>query len=194
VGIKTLYLMRHAQYEKYEIPGEEKPGARLTKLGVQQAQLAARWLASRPIKEVYFSSLTRASLTAEILQKTNPTVPFHSSDLLWECHPISSRKARKKYGSMSLSNYYKHRKYARNVFDTFFTSTEKEEEHILLVSHGNLIRYLLAMCLEIKGDNWLNMGMFHTGVTVVQILEDEQVNIVTHNEAGHLPQVLQTQQ
>ncbi len=66
----TLYLMRHGHvHNPTNILYGRLPGFRLSELGVQQAQAAGEWLASKPIKAIYSSPMERARQTASMVAR-----------------------------------------------------------------------------------------------------------------------------
>ena len=84
---RTLVLIRHGQYEHLQDDSDKKI---LTKLGREQAQLTGERL--RELGEKYtmmhYSSMPRATETADIISKYLPDVPMRKSDMLREGAPI----------------------------------------------------------------------------------------------------------
>lgn len=84
---RTLILIRHGQYEY----GQDDPDKRiLTSLGREQASLTGERLKEIGEKytTIHYSTMPRATETANIISKSLPDVPMKSCDMLREGAPI----------------------------------------------------------------------------------------------------------
>ena len=84
---RTLILIRHGQYEHWQNDSEKRT---LTKLGREQAQLTGERLQELGEKftVMHYSSMPRATETAEIISKCLLDVPMRRCDMLQEGAPI----------------------------------------------------------------------------------------------------------
>lgn len=84
---RTLILIRHGQYEHQQNDSDKRI---LTKLGREQAQLTGERLRELGEKYtiMYYSSMPRATETAEIISKCLLDVPTRRCDMLQEGAPV----------------------------------------------------------------------------------------------------------
>ena len=84
---RTLILIRHGQYEHWHDDSEKRT---LTELGREQAQLTGERLRSLGEKfdMIHYSTMPRATETADIISKCLPDIPTKSCDMLREGAPI----------------------------------------------------------------------------------------------------------
>lgn len=84
---RTLILIRHGQYEHVQ----DDPDKRiLTELGREQARLTGERLREMEEKysTIYYSTMPRATETANIISKSLPDIPMKSCDMMREGAPI----------------------------------------------------------------------------------------------------------
>lgn len=84
---RTLILIRHGQYEH----GQDDPDKRiLTDLGREQARLTGERLSELGEKytTIHYSTMPRATETANIISKILPDIPMKSCEMLREGAPI----------------------------------------------------------------------------------------------------------
>ncbi len=84
MAIRTIYLVRHGEYDWDDQPSPLKG---LTERGVEQAQLTAKRLGSLPATAIYSSDLQRAVETAEIIHGRFDGVPHEKRRNLRELFP-----------------------------------------------------------------------------------------------------------
>lgn len=84
---RTLILIRHGQYEHWQDDSDKRT---LTDLGREQARLTGERLRSLGEKYdmIHFSTMPRATETADIISKCLPDIPTRSCDMLREGAPI----------------------------------------------------------------------------------------------------------
>ena len=84
---RTLILIRHGQYEHEQNDPDKRI---LTDLGREQARLTGERLREMGEKytTIHFSTMPRATETANIISKSLPDVPMKSCDMLREGAPI----------------------------------------------------------------------------------------------------------
>ena len=74
---------------------------------------------------------------------------------------------------------------AESVFETF-CATSDQETHDIIVSHGNIIRYLTARVLG-DANVWCRLRTLDGGITQLEIASDGRMWVVSYNDVGHLP-------
>jgi serine/threonine-protein phosphatase PGAM5 len=191
MALRTLYLIRHGQYQT----GVKHPdGGSLTEKGCQQARIAGAALAHIPFSAIYASTMTRARETAVLIAEHVP-VEIYLTDLLREALPgIPPRFAEEILGMMQRDPSITHetihqdRLRADQAFEQFFIPPdEKSDTHEALVCHGNMVRYLTCKALGIHVDTWAKMNIHHCGITTITVDEQGSMRLVSHNETRHLP-------
>ena len=115
----------------------------LTALGRRQALCIAKRLSEFPIDVIYHSDFERAVETAKIIAKYLPRRPLYSKRCLREGIP-SLPKVLLKGNESTKEERSKARARMESAIKTFFApNRRKADRHELLVTHGNLIRYLV---------------------------------------------------
>ena len=92
-GVRTIYLIRHGDYD-HKDNRDPDVGKALIPLGIAQARLVAARLRSLPVKmtSLHSSTLTRARQTARIINQDFPHLQLLQSKLLRECTPPTWRE------------------------------------------------------------------------------------------------------
>jgi broad specificity phosphatase PhoE len=198
LAVKTIYLVRHGQYISTSLPGEVPDGA-LTELGREQTALVAKRLKNFPIKVIHHSPLKRSIETAALIMNEFPAVELQPSPLLEECIPclppetMLNENQKAFFASLPASILEQGESQARQVFETYFLPGGSEEvTHELIVSHGNLICYLVCMVLKSGPETWINTDIQNCGLSEVVVRADGTMQLVCHNDTGHLPLILKT--
>jgi serine/threonine-protein phosphatase PGAM5 len=193
---RTLYLVRHGQYDTAV---NLRDGGGLTALGKQQAEYAGKALAETPITKIYASTMVRAIETANIIAhmvKANYMV----SDLLREAIPsIPPRLATQILMMMEQDPELTHEAIhedqvrADEAFEHFFRPPPDDDPiAVVLVCHGNIMRYLTCKALGVNTDTWAKLSIHHCGITTIVVEQSGLMRLVTHNETRHLPVELVT--
>jgi broad specificity phosphatase PhoE len=78
-------------------------------------------------------------------------------------------------------------KRAATAFTTYLRPTRSSNKIEIIVSHGNLIRYLASRVLGGLPGAWFRMRTLNCGITEIVIDSDEQRWLVSYNDVGHLP-------
>jgi serine/threonine-protein phosphatase PGAM5 len=190
--LRTLYLIRHGQYETGD---PHRDGGSLTPLGNKQAQYVAKAFAQIPVHTIYASTMLRAVETANIIAKTIE-MSYQTTELLREAIPsIPPRIAEqilalmKNDPNLTHESIHEERKRADAAFEHFFTAAAENAQPIneLLVCHGNILRYLICRAIDINVDTWAKMNINHCGISSISIDSQGRMRLVTHNETRHLP-------
>jgi serine/threonine-protein phosphatase PGAM5 len=188
---RLLYLVRHGQYQL-----RNREDGELTSIGEEQARLTADALRPLPFHTIHTSTVRRAIQTAEIICESFPGMEMQHNDLLRECLPtVPTRFA----GLFAM-----HRNHTTpdemnscsekmdQAFAHFFTAPGTEDVYELFICHGNLIRYFVASVLKAGTDIWANMLINNCGISRVLIDQNGEMFLVSHNDIGHLPEHLRT--
>jgi len=195
---RTIYLIRHGQYVSQS--DDDELGGALTALGREQADQVGIFLGEIGISEIHCSSMRRAEETADIIARHIPHISPHSTELLWELVPTIPPHLETYFSSLAERNpqfrseqVEERRGIADKAFKRFFHPSNHRIDHIAIVCHGNLIRYLVCSALDINPDKWSNMLIHHCSVTSILVEANGDMILVSYNETGHLPKHLKTE-
>ncbi len=173
---------------------EESPQyGSLTALGRRQALRTAKRLAELPIDAIYHSDLPRAAETARIIAKRLPKLPLYSKRCLREA-TLAMPKSWSKGHRISKAEQARERARIRAMIESFFRPNRKQtDRHELLVTHGNLIRYLVRRVLHDPVQKWPWLGTLQCSLTILLIrLPPAKSCLISFNDVGHLPKSMQT--
>jgi len=191
-GVRTLYLIRHGQYD-HDDDRSSDIGKALIPLGIAQSKLVANRLKSLPVKmsSLISSTMTRARETAKIINRDFPELNLQQARLIRECTPPTWRK-----DLMDGEDPEELKKCTDNLdaaFSIYFIpSTDKEDRHDIIVCHGNVIRYFVTKVLKVETMSWLQMTIGNCGLTVVSIKPNGSMKLISFNDMGHIPSNLRT--
>jgi broad specificity phosphatase PhoE len=200
-------LVRHGEYQLDEIKKLDRNLTReqhyklhvkeggLTSVGKKQVELTAQRLSSLPISAIHCSSFRRTSETAKIIAKEFCGIYPRKSRLLWECVP-SIPKAfaqHEHFKYISIKDVTQWREQADEAFERYFKSARGKDKHEIIVSHANLIRYLVCLVLQVQTGAWFNLVIDNCGISEIRIETNDRMKLVSYNDVGHLPRQLRTQ-
>ena len=197
MALRTLYLVRHAEYDHAD-PRSPFVGKGLKRLGRKQARLTAARLARSGVRfaRCYTSTFLRAVQTAEILAAGIPGLRVRRVfDLHESAGPTEislARTARTGLSRKEIEWRKASQRQIRRVYEMFFRAPGRGVRTEILVTHGNLIRCLVNKVLGIPLDQWAVMGTHNCGITVVEVRSSKRPVLVTYNDTGHLPASLLT--
>ena len=143
--------------------------------------MTAKRLSSIPASVIHSSDLMPAVETADlILRRERRGVRYENILDLRECllpspNPSDAPPERIDAG----------KRQAESVFDAF-CATSDQDTHDIIVSHGNIIRYLTARVLG-DANIWCRMRTLNCGITQLEIASDGRMSVVSYNDVGHLP-------
>ncbi len=191
-GVRTLYLIRHGQYD-HDDDRDPDIGKALVPLGIAQSKLVAGHLKSLPVKmsSLISSTMTRARQTAKIINQDFPELELQQTRLIRECTPPTWRE-----DIMEGEDPEELKKCTDNLdaaFSKYFIPSPGEEDrNDIIVCHGNVIRYFVTKVLKVETMSWLQMTTGNCGLTVVRIKPDGSMKLVSFNDMGHIPPNLRT--
>lgn len=193
MGYKTLLLVRHGEYTLTSTFPDHPDGS-LTDRGQRQSEAVAVQLARLKIDCIYSSPLKRASETAQIISAHCPDVPLHMDDRLIECIPIVPRGNEHYFEGIPADVIAQGPAQAESAFDAFFAPlrTDEPNQVEVIVSHGNLIGYLVARALNAPVESWLRVDLGNGCLSEIRVREG-LMKLIRHNDAEHLPLELRGQ-
>lgn len=190
MGTRHLYLVRHAQRAP-EAPGDGPLESGITPAGVEQARLVADRLAGLPITTIYCSPLRRAAETADLIALRHRAAQRVVLPMLAECSPVIPRGFESAFASVTPAEFSKMKRRADAAYARLFKAVRGEDTHELVISHGNLLRYLLLRALDVNTAVWGGLDLLNCSVSVV-VCEPRRTWVAAIGDAGHLPPRLQT--
>ena len=188
---RTLYLVRHGEYDRADTRPEDV-GKGLVPIGIAQARLLGARLRGLGVRFDAFdaSPLTRARETAEVLREELPGSTLRIVPELAECTPPTRRA--EVVQDTPAAEQEACRKTLDGLFAGRFVPSAGAERHELLVAHGNVIRYLVTRALGVDTTAWLEMSVHHASLTVVRVEPDGRFKVIAVGDSGHLPPSLTT--
>jgi serine/threonine-protein phosphatase PGAM5 len=190
-GVRTLYLIRHGQYD-HEDEAHPDVGKALVPLGVAQARLVAARLRSLPVRmtSLNSSTMTRARQTALVIGEDFPDLTLKKSKLIRECTPATWREDIMAETDPDAVEACEGR--LEEAFAQYFVPSPNGDRHDIIVCHGNVIRYFVTKVLGVDTLSWLRMAIGNCSLTVVRIKPDGSMKLLTYSDVGHLPPNMQT--
>src|SRR3954452_90156 len=168
MSMRTLYLVHHGKYSLATMSSDEPDGG-LTDDGKEQAALTAQRLQGLPISVIHHSNLRRAIETAKILAAPFPGVTLRASSLLRECIPCVPEGYESQFEGIPSAFIERGGLQARQVFDTYVVPSDQDDQAEIVVSSGNLIRYLVCRTLGAPAEAWVHTDTQHCGITEIRI-------------------------
>jgi len=191
-GVRTLYLIRHGQYD-HDDDRSSDIGKALVPLGIAQSKLVANRLKSLSVKmsSLISSTMTRARQTAMIINQDFPELELQQTRLIRECTPPTWRE-----DIMEGEDPEELKSCTDNLdaaFSKYFIpSPDEDDRNDIIVCHGNVIRYFVTKVLKVETMSWLQMTTGNCGLTVIRIKPDGTMKLVSFNDMGHIPPNLRT--
>ena len=212
MGLRVLHCIRHGHYQT-DIQHPES--GHLSPTGRHQAEVLAEIYRDFPAAVMHVSTMPRAQQTAEPLELAMPATRRHNSRLLRELIPtatmdhVSSLPIFRGLEPAEIHATLALTPALRDAIDHDFgealgVEIERErgirvaqrflrpwlhggERHELLVCHGNLIRFLVCLVLDVPQERWLGMDIHHASVSRFTCHPDGVVQLECYNETMHLP-------
>jgi broad specificity phosphatase PhoE len=167
----------------------------LTGAGREQVQLTAERLSELPrIDRIIHSPMPRAAQTAELLATALHIDEMAVDDRLAEClpsvperhlltdtqHVAIARHAAQDGGAGAIQ--------AAAAVEHFLTGPRAGEpdQTDLLVSHANLIRWLLTAAIGTGKDSWFQLAYYHCALSTIVLRRGRPPAVLTVNDSTHL--------
>lgn len=193
---RRILLMRHGHYERAGNLGDAV--WTLSPLGRRQAVRAGKRLArtveaaTGRLEGVFASPWPRATETAEIagreLELSNIRIKPYLHELVPVVDPRKPQFAMFPVGLPATPAEGRETVHLQveRVRERFFGAPRKNGI-VLVFTHGNLIRYLVARTLRLDYDAWALMDIAHASITEIRVYGNGFEALICFNETGHLP-------
>jgi broad specificity phosphatase PhoE len=195
MSVRTIYLVRHGQYES-DLESKDTLGGSLTPLGKEQSERTAEALKLVAVNAVYTSTLRRASETAAAIVDRFPGVSVQPLRELWEIVPAIPPRESEYFAlhfpTLTPEVIARDRQTADKAFTLLFRPASNQDTHDVIVCHGNLIRYFVCKVLDVPPETWANMETNNCGITRCTVESDGRKMLISMNDVGHLPLEMRT--
>jgi len=191
---RHIYLVRHGHYHH-----ARRESGELTEIGQEQAIAASHALKHLPFTQLIYSPSIRAAQTALIIGEMLPGAVYLEDDRLREVIPDIPEDYHdfftQRYPEATPEKRNTATRILRQVFEEYFIPpvSEIEDEYLLMVCHGNVIRYLLSQVMQSGADFWMRMIIHNCGISRVWIEDSGMMFMVSHNDTSHLTDDLLTE-
>ncbi len=169
--LPKIYLIRHGE--------KTQDGKELTKRGILQAKLLGKYLKSEGITKIISSTINRSIQTAEIINKTLK-LKHMKDERINEIHPLRNE------GKL----YQEERKRVKEFYEDVILKNKKK---ILVVAHGNVNRYIIALTHKIALKN-VRIVQIPTCMNILERKKSGSIRIRAINDTSHLPKKLKVDQ
>lgn len=192
-GIRTIYLIRHGQYDQKDTSNADV-GKELVPLGIAQARLLSSRLKTMQVNfnSLISSTMTRARQTAMIINEEFSELKIQQSTIIRECTPPTWRE-----DIMAEETESDLQSCVLNLEDAFtkflIPSPDEHDRNDLIVCHGNVIRYFVTKVLKVDTMAWLQMTISNCSLTIIKVMPNGMMKLISFNDVGHIPPNLQTE-
>jgi serine/threonine-protein phosphatase PGAM5 len=179
---RLVLLVRHGDYRRE--PEE------LTDIGREQVRLTGARLGGTGIDRIVHSTMPRAVQTASLLASELGIGDLRPDEALAECVPGTPAEhllteEQRAWFAEHADDGAGARQLTTAALRYLVPAAEDTVE--LLVTHANVIRWLLATAVGAGPDAWFQQAYYHCGLSAVVLRPDRQPAVLTVNDAGHLP-------
>lgn len=199
----NIYLTRHAQKDTSpKITTEDHYNRELIKIGLEQANKLGSHLTSYSINKIFSSDMPRAIQTAEVVASTLGISHIHKSKDLRETDPcvIPNHPDRNKikircwqdwdFKPENGESYNEGKQRFTDFFWKQIVERYKDDDNILVVSHGRVIRLFLSEFLK-GGKEAIKEPYSHVAITHLRVnKKDNKLKILRYNDNSFLAQDL----
>ena len=181
-----IIFLRHAQAENNakRILAGRTEGVHLTKTGIEQAELIAKYLKPLDISAIYSSPIERASHTAEIVAKNN-SLDHNLDDRLTEIEMGKFTRMNyddmfAKYGNIFLKFYENDPVIAEHEVETFpqvqsrildmvsHIVEKHKNENVILVTHMDPIKSMLSTVMDLRPKALFELIIANASLTIIK--------------------------
>ncbi|EDV23252.1 uncharacterized protein TRIADDRAFT_5303, partial [Trichoplax adhaerens] len=186
---RMIILIRHGNYNTR---GLEDSDRKLTILGHQQAHVTGKRLQSiltMPVDNVYYSTMTRATETANIINQYLKYKHIQNCSLIEEGAPIRPEPPLSSYRPDDYQYKVDHAR-IESAFRKYFHRADvdqKENSIDVIICHANVIRYFVCRALQLPPEAWLRISIGHCSITTVVIRPSGRVTLRGLGDIGHVP-------
>ena len=180
-----IIFLRHAQAENNakRILAGRTEGVHLTKTGIEQAELIAKYLKPLDISAIYSSPIERASHTAEIV--ANNSLDHNLDDRLTEIEMGKFTRMNyddmfAKYGNIFLRFYENDPVITEQEVETFpqvqgrvldmvnYVVKKHKNENVILVTHMDPIKSMLAKVMNLLPETLFELIIANASLTIIK--------------------------
>ncbi|HEX2621847.1 MAG TPA: histidine phosphatase family protein [Phototrophicaceae bacterium] len=193
MGIKTLLLVRHGDYTlSTNFP--DHPDGSLTDQGQKQAELVANRLKLLKLDAIHSSPLLRAHETTQIIAAQCPDVPVLIDVRLRECIPVIPPGDEQYFEGIPAEFIARGPTEAAMAFAAYCTplTSDAPDRIEVIVSHGNLLGYLIARALNAPAEAWVRLDLGNGCISELRIASRGFMKLIKHNDGSHIPEELQS--
>ena len=200
--MSTIVLVRHGENDwvkKNRLAGWI-PGIHLNQNGREQAEQAANRLADLPIKAVYSSPVLRCTETAQYVAKPHQLEVVELEELgevkygKWEGKKIKKLARKRRWHAVQFFPSRFRFPEGEALRETQFRavqvieklSTTHQAEAVVLVSHADLIKLVLAHYLGVHIDLFQRIAVSPASASVLSLSDSGMVRILRINDNGPL--------
>jgi broad specificity phosphatase PhoE len=176
--VTSIILIRHASCEKTTPDERNRQDHPLSKLGKEQAKKTANFLKGATFSKAYSSNMICAAETAQII--TNQEVEQHEN--LAEFNKIVFEEQPE-----DVDKFNENIEYALKT-KSFFEEilTKQRDSKILIVTHVNVIRYIICCALNLKPHKTPNIFISNAAITQLFFDGNQLISIGCINSTTHL--------
>jgi len=184
MGTRHLYVARHGEADAFGM---------LTDTGRRQAALLGERLAHLPVDAVWHSPLPRAVASAHELARHLPGVPVAEAAELVDHVPYVPPLSEIPQPLLGFFDGYDDaeaasgRATADALVERFATTTQGDDEHLVLVTHAFQIGWLVRHAMDAPPSRWLGLNSGNAALTVIEYRPALPPALVVVNDMGHLP-------
>lgn len=183
VSYLKILLVRHGQAGGEERGGEIGPP--LTQLGEDQAARVAKRLAKEQFTHIYSSDLSRAYHTALAIGQFHQHTPMTVTGSLREIEQAMNAPGRAR-GGRGVQQEMRRRRAEIQAFAEQVLSRHALDREILVVAHGNLIRFLVATLAGVDPKKAVSFETNYASITEAVIRDGQFAWLACTNDAHHL--------
>lgn len=176
--VTSIVLVRHAASKSLEKEEPRIPGPGITSQGKDQAKKTAMFLKGAMFSEVYCSSMLRAKETADIISKEEKTI----SDKLSEFNKIVFEEEPEHVDKFN-ENIDKALR-SKEFFEEILR--KHRDSKVLIVAHGNVIRFLTCNALKLKPHLAPNFFIDNASITQLFFDGNDLISVGCINSTAHL--------
>ncbi|CAH8619818.1 unnamed protein product [Heterobilharzia americana] len=184
---RHLLFIRHGQYHY----AKDDADCYLTGLGRQQLDCTGLRLKELnfPYRKVYYSTMTRAVESAELILNHLPNVPAEPLDTIREGAPYVLEPPLAYY-KPTPKDLQEDGSRIESAFKNLVHRADADQEtdtYEVFVCHANVIRYFVCRALQFPPEAWIRFSLDHGSITWIVIRPDGRVTLRWLGNSGYMP-------